>query len=76
MGKPQVSYGSRAGDTVALLYAYRDGDQWLTESIEQPATLWETCCSLALDAQGRPHVSYHVYYDPGFGGGLKVAARR
>ena len=55
-GEPVVAfYDAVAGD---FCFARRVADVWQHEIVEHPAT--REGCSLALDAQGRPHLSYFV----------------
>lgn len=62
-GRAHISYHDKTNR--ALRYAYFDGTSWLTETVDAKGwTGYDT--SLALDAQGLPHISYR-------GSGLKYA---
>jgi hypothetical protein len=58
---PHIVYGGRQ-----LYYAWYDGSAWHYETID-PDSWGGACASLALDAAGRPHISYKG------GGDLKYA---
>ncbi len=42
-----------------LRYAYLSGTAWITQSFNIPVSWAGMCGSLALDADGRPHISYY-----------------
>ncbi len=63
VGRPHICYYRRSGEE--LRYAHYDGATWLTETIATRAGP----CSLALDAEDRPHISYAI--DHSAGGSVK-----
>ena len=51
---PRIAYHHTDGTLLQLRYAYKSGGVWTREVVDVGGQ-W---CSLALDAQGNPHVSY------------------
>jgi hypothetical protein len=51
---------SLMGSDVGIEYALRDETGWRVEEIGSPPTPYQFATSIALDSQGRPHISYHV----------------
>ncbi len=59
-GRPHIGYDDVDYAGSAIRYAYWDGAQWQIETVDsttQVGTLVDSC-SLALDGQDRPHLSY------------------
>jgi hypothetical protein len=69
-GRPHISYCTTEygeGYCLELRYAYYDGSAWVTETVDGGNIGDGESSSLALDAEDRPHISYHA------GGGLRYA---
>jgi hypothetical protein len=61
-GQPHISYHDSGYPTSTLKYAHLDGWRWYTETVDS-SQVWQHVGwwnSLALDAQGWPHISYCV----------------
>lgn len=56
--QPHISYMSQTNPPNALNYAYRDGNGWHTQIIDDSGSAHYT--SLALDSQQYPHISYQI----------------
>ena len=54
-GNPRISYG--VASNLDLKYAYNDGTDWHTESVDSAGDVGEYT-SLALDSSGNPRISY------------------
>jgi hypothetical protein len=55
-GKPHITYSHNEG----LKYAYFDGNNWDVE-IVFPGELEGSWCSIELDSQDRPHISFNAH---------------
>ncbi len=55
-GNPRISYFDHTN--VNPKYAYWDGDEWKTETVDADAAYAGGYTSLALDSSGTPHISY------------------
>jgi hypothetical protein len=54
--RPHIAYFYRENFERKLKYAFREGGEWVLETVDPVARAGNV--SIALDAEGRPHVSY------------------
>ena len=62
---PHIAYQDYT--TEKLKYAYKSGDSWVTETVDNDSPTGEEC-AIALDSDGNPHISY--YYEENYGDGV------
>ncbi len=75
-GRPHISYGAECQDGGSycgqLRYAHYDGAAWQIETVDSSVKL-SSYTSLALDAAGRPRISYSLYADGPYPAQVKYA---
>jgi uncharacterized repeat protein (TIGR01451 family) len=60
-GNPHISYeGYTSGGGMMLKYAYWNGSEWEQQTVDPDLGYAMGETTLALDNQGRPHISYHA----------------
>jgi len=58
-GYPHIAYKHYiSGESMDLRYAYKDEEGWHTEVVDDEHQFQGTRCSLVLDSQDHPHISY------------------
>ncbi len=55
LDRPHIAYVSLQRQ---LLYAYLDGETWITDTVNPHDSLWGNSIHLVLDAADRPHIAY------------------
>ncbi len=67
--RPHISYCQHPADRgycIVLKYAYHDGTSWHTEVAVVDGNEFGTGTALAVDAAGRPHISYQWVVQPAY----------
>ncbi len=60
LGQPRIAYSSWRGEVRGLQYAYLDGTNWVTQTLDIGTE--EAVPSLALDGHGYPHIAYSTNF--------------